>query len=210
MRASGLTMHDLAEAIGVSQSTISRMLNGQMAISRDLHEYARKHLPDAATYPAEAWSHEVRKVTRDIPTRDDIKIPLYWQTVPAGTASPIVSDSADEFNVTQRYRDTFAVYIRGDSLIGVGIEDGDIAVFREGQIPVDGAVVFACIDGMCTAKVYRQMHDGVWLVPANDRYDPIEVGGRSLSVRGVLINIIREPKRYLTQFKRPQSKGSVK
>jgi repressor LexA len=107
----------------------------------------------------------------------------------------MVSDSYDEFNVTKRYDHTFAVYIRGDSMVGAGIEDDDIAVFREQDFARNGQVVYACVNGMCTVKVYRNDKGGTRLVPANPKYAPIVVNSDDdLVIRGVLLNIVREPK----------------
>lgn len=142
------------------------------------------------------WSHEIAKITRDKAEEDDVRIPLYWQSVPAGHMMPIVTEEVDEFNVSQRYRDTFAVYIRGDSLIDVGIEDDDIAVFKTADKARDGDLVFACVNGLCTLKIYRETPDGIVLQPANKQYEDIRVSPTdNLSIRGILMNIIRKPRR---------------
>jgi SOS-response transcriptional repressor LexA len=147
---------------------------------------------------SDRWSHEIAKVTRDRDEIEDVRIPLYWQSVPAGQMAPIVTEEVDEFNVSQRYRNTFAVYIRGDSLLEAGIEDGDIAVFRVADVARDGDLAFACVNGLCTLKIYRDTPTGIVLEPANKNYEAIQVGSEdNLSIRGILMNIIRKPRRQI-------------
>lgn len=147
---------------------------------------------------SDRWSHEIAKVTRDRDEIEDVRIPLYWQSVPAGQMAPIVTEEVDEFNVSQRYRNTFAVYIRGDSLVDAGIEDGDIAVFRIAEVAREGDLVFACVNGLCTLKIYRDTPAGIVLEPANKNYQAIQVGpDDNLSIRGILMNIIRKPRRQI-------------
>lgn len=197
LKREGKTARWFALQSGISEGHMSRILASDdppanvVKLAQDL----LGNLPES-----EIFSSEIRKVTRDIPTHSDLTIPLYWQSAPAGNLTPFVSENYDEFNVTKRYKDTFAVYIRGDSLIGVGIEDDDIAVFRAQDHAHDGQVVFACISDVCTVKVWRMTERGTFLVPANPNYEPIAVDGKNVQIRGVLLNVIREPKRFLDPF----------
>lgn len=189
----GMSLAELSAFVGISASYLGHLETGVRPISPELKESFEKVLG-----PLVEHSVEIGRVTKDIPTSGDLTIPLHWQTAPAGDLNPIVTESFDEFNVTKRYAGTFAVYIRGESMIGAGIEDGDIAVFREGAEPRNGQVVYACVNNMCTVKVYKSDSKGhVRLCPANKKYTAIDVNdGDALSIRGVLINVVREPKLY--------------
>lgn len=187
-------MKEVSEALGISLSYVGKLEGlGDKPIPSSLWGTVEKFLGITTTL-----SPEIGRITRDMPVEQDVTIPLYWQSVPAGDLSPIVSDSHDEFNVTKRFANTFAVYIRGESLIDAGIEDSDIAVFRERVEPRDGQVVYACVNNMCTVKVYSHDKAGrVILQPANKKYTPIIVSdGDMLEIQGVLINVVREPKLY--------------
>lgn len=195
LKARKLTAKWVATTLNVSEGHISHVLNGKRELSDEHKAILEKYL-GPINYVTR--SQEIAKVTKGIPTSEDLTIPLHWQSAPAGDLNPIVTESYDEFNITKRYAGTFAVYIRGESMIGAGIEDGDIAVFREDGKPRDGQVVYACVNNMCTVKVYKEDEKGrVKLIPANKKYKEIPVNENdTLTIRGVLINVVRESKLY--------------
>lgn len=91
-----------------------------------------------------------------------------------------------------RRRNTYALKVRGDSMIDEGILDGDHIVIEEKPEPNDGEMVVASIDGEATVKrFYRESGGNVRLQPANDKYDPIIVRDRDLQIRGVVVAVMR-------------------
>ncbi len=68
---------------------------------------------------------------------------------------------------------TFFVRAAGDSMLGAGIQPGDILVVDRSLPAEDGAVVIAAIDNEFTVKYYRNDSSGVRLEAANRRYKPI-------------------------------------
>ena len=65
---------------------------------------------------------------------------------------------------------TFFVRVRGDSMTGAGIHDGDLLVVDRSLRPASGDVIIACVDGDFTVKTYRRDRDGVRLEPANPAF----------------------------------------
>ena len=70
----------------------------------------------------------------------------------------------------------FALRVRGDSMIGAGILDGDKVVVRPQQTAENGEIVVALIDGEdTTIKRFYREENKIRLQPENDTMDPIIV-----------------------------------
>lgn len=80
---------------------------------------------------------------------------------------------------------TFFVRVQGDSMIGLGIQDGDILVVDRSLRPASGDVIIASVDGDFTVKTFRRDKRGVRLEPANEAYPTIVIApGRQLDYFG--------------------------
>lgn len=88
---------------------------------------------------------------------------------------------------------TFALEVRGDSMIGRHILDGDVVVVEHGQTPRNGDVVAALIDGESTLKTYMTDRGKAYLRAENPRY-PKLVPARELVIQGVMVALIRKRK----------------
>jgi len=88
----------------------------------------------------------------------------------------------------------FALRVRGDSMIGEGILDGDFIVVDSRSSADDGQTVVALIDGSdATVKRFYKERGGVRLEAANPRYKPIHIKPPDrVRVQGVVIGVIRE------------------
>jgi len=84
----------------------------------------------------------------------------------------------------------FALRVRGDSMIGAGILDGDKVVVRPQQTANDGQIVVARIGDEATVKRLWRKNGEVWLLPENDAYEPID--GRDAEVIGLVKAVVRE------------------
>jgi repressor LexA len=73
--------------------------------------------------------------------------------------------------------DHFALRVRGDSMTGAGILDGDIVIVRAGPAAEDGDVVAALLPGPAedeaTVKRLKRSRGRVLLAPENPAYEPI-------------------------------------
>ena len=66
----------------------------------------------------------------------------------------------------------FALRVRGDSMIGAAILDGDLVVVRPQQSADDGQIVVALLEDEATVKRFRRQRGRVWLQPENPNYMP--------------------------------------
>lgn len=84
----------------------------------------------------------------------------------------------------------FALRIKGDSMINAGILDGDKVVVRPQPDAVNGDIVIALLEDEATCKRFRRDSTGVWLLPENPAYTPID--GRQAQILGKVKAVIRE------------------
>ena len=84
----------------------------------------------------------------------------------------------------------FALRVRGDSMIGAGILDGDKVVVRPQPTANDGQSVVARIGDEATVKRLSRRNGQVWLLPENDAYDPID--GSEAELIGLVTAVLRE------------------
>lgn len=84
----------------------------------------------------------------------------------------------------------FALRVRGDSMIGAGILDGDLVVVRPQPTALDGEIVVALFGDEATVKRLRFRGQDVVLMPENPAYPPLD--GREASILGIVKTLIRE------------------
>ncbi len=81
--------------------------------------------------------------------------------------------------------------IRGDSMTGVGIYDGDYVVVQKQSTARSGDIVAALVDGEeATVKTFRRSDTAVTLVPENDAYEPMVFHG-GVEILGVVVAVLR-------------------
>lgn len=84
----------------------------------------------------------------------------------------------------------FALRIRGDSMIGAGILDGDKVVIRPQQTAEDGQIVVARLEDEATVKRLSRKDGKIRLMPENDAYEPID--GTNAELIGIVKAVVRE------------------
>ena len=86
----------------------------------------------------------------------------------------------------------FALRVRGDSMIGVGIFEDDYVVVRHQERATPGEIIVALIENEATVKRYQPRHDYVELVAENPNYEPIVVNKDSgFQILGVVKGVVR-------------------
>lgn len=83
----------------------------------------------------------------------------------------------------------FGLRVRGESMVGAAICDGDIVVVRQQPEAHSGQIVAAMIDGEATVKVYRRRDGHVYLEPRNAGYEIID--GDGATVLGIVVSVLR-------------------
>jgi len=125
--------------------------------------------------------------------------PLFLSRVPAGFPSPAedyVEGSLDlnEHLIVHREA-TFFVRVKGQSMTGAGICDGDLLVVDRALEAGDGDIVVAVVDGELTVKRLSKRGGRVRLLAEHPGFSPIEFkDGQELTVWGVVTSIVRRIK----------------
>ena len=83
----------------------------------------------------------------------------------------------------------FALKVRGDSMIEAAILDGDTVIVRRQNTAIHGQIVVAMLEDEATVKRLHIAADGVWLMPENPNYAPID--GRECTILGLVVGLYR-------------------
>lgn len=86
--------------------------------------------------------------------------------------------------------DCFALRVRGDSMIGAGILDGDKVVVRPQKTADNGEIVVALLEDSATVKRFKKEGRQIWLLPENPAFSPID--GNEATILGKVKAVIRE------------------
>ena len=121
---------------------------------------------------------------------------LAGEGVSAGFPSP-----ADDFKETRISLDkvavkneaaTFYARVDGQSMIGAGLDDGDLLVIDRSLEPQDGKIAVCLIDGDFTVKRLKVEKNCIWLMAENKRYKPILVTEENeLMIWGIVTHVLK-------------------
>ena len=98
---------------------------------------------------------------------------------------PVATDLA-------RGKETFALKVRGDSMIEDGILDGDLVIIRRQDTAEKGDIVCALIGSEATLKRFYWKNNEITLKPANKNYEPIAVSKGEFRIIGKATAVIRK------------------
>lgn len=84
----------------------------------------------------------------------------------------------------------FALRVRGQSMVGAGILEGDLAIVEQCSDAVDGQIVVAVIEDAITLKRYFRESGRIRLQPENPEFNPIYCTN-DLRIVGTLANLVR-------------------
>jgi repressor LexA len=153
------TVREIGEAVGLkSTSSVAYYL-------RDLERRGQLHrVPEVS-----------RGIGRATPNPSGRTVPVLGR-IAAGL--PRLADAAEEEELElpphwPPGRVDFALRVRGDSMVGAGILDGDLALVRAQPTAEDGDIVVALLDGEATLKRLNRAGGVVRLVAANPAYPPL-------------------------------------
>lgn len=127
---------------------------------------------------------------------DSVSIPLVGN-VAAG--APILAEQniEDYFRIstsllkrTNASDSTYMLKVKGDSMINVGIYNGDYVIISKCQTAENGQIVVAMIENEATVKTFYKEKDHVRLQPENDTMEPIIV--KDVQILGKVIGLFRK------------------
>ena len=123
-------------------------------------------------------------------SRSAVRIPVLGR-VPAG--GPLEGELLLDPDLVGE-GEVFSLRVKGDSMTGAHICDGDHVLVRSQARAEDGEIVVAVIDGEATVKRFRRWKGKVRLEAANPAYPPIvvPVGAPSFRIAGKVVGVYRK------------------
>ena len=91
-------------------------------------------------------------------------------------------------------KETYALRVRGNSMVDDHICEGDMILVERTKIARDGEIVVALVAGVETTlkRIYRESGDVIRLQPANSTMSPIRVPAQDVQVQGRLLAVLRK------------------
>ena len=121
---------------------------------------------------------------------------LAGEGISAGFPSP-----ADDFKevrisldraVVKNKAATFYARVAGQSMVGAGLDDGDLLVIDRSLEPQDGKIAVCFVDGECTVKRLKVAEKIVWLMHENEQYKPLQVTeDNELIIWGIVTHVLK-------------------
>ena len=123
-----------------------------------------------------------------------VEIPLCGK-IAAGTPIEAIADQSEQLSVpydlvaSGQY---YALKIEGDSMVGIGIMDGDTVIIKKSDFANNGDIVVALVDDCeATLKQIKKEGSEVLLIPKNDAYEVRRLDAKRVKVQGILSSLIR-------------------
>ena len=123
--------------------------------------------------------------------RETANVPIVGR-VAAGEPLLAEQNIEDYFPIPTEFlpnNQTFLLKVRGESMINVGILDGDYVLVEQRQTANNGEMVVALIEDGATVKTFYKEEGVIRLQPENDTMDPIIV--RDVMILGKVIGVFR-------------------
>ena len=86
----------------------------------------------------------------------------------------------------------FALQVKGDSMIGAGILDGDKVILKQQGTAENGEIVCAVINGEATLKRFFKKDGVITLKAENEKYAPIMVSEGEFRIAGRVVGLLRK------------------
>jgi repressor LexA len=174
------TLQEIADAFGFRSTASAQKhvahLERKGYLQREKHQKRGLMLPQAA--------EEAMPAT---------ELPLFG-VVAAGSPIESIPDE-EQISVPAdflRAGDHYALRVRGDSMIGDGVHDGDLVVVQRAETATDGEMVVALVGDEVTLKrIYREGPSTVRLQPANPTLPTMIAPAAEVQVQGIVVGLLR-------------------
>ena len=182
---------EMKDALGLaSKSGIHRLITAleERGFIRRLPHRARAleilHLPGEKTAPLPESAN------------DSVSVPLVGK-IAAGVPIAALEQAGPSIGVPNAmigHGEHFALEVEGESMIGAGILDGDIAIIRKSNTARNNQIVVAYVvdNEEATLKRLYKTPDGIELIAENPDFPTRTYGPDQIEVQGVLVGLMRQ------------------
>ena len=123
--------------------------------------------------------------------REVVNVPVVG-SIAAGQPLLAIQNIDNYFPIPAEYmpnQDTFMLHVKGESMINVGIFDGDVILVKQQSTARNGEIVAALVDDSATVKTFYKEDGHIRLQPENDSMNPIIVP--DCQIIGVVFGVFR-------------------
>lgn len=187
----------LAQYMGWSVAHVSRIEAGQRRVSlEDLQRIAQYFGKPLSYFVDDFDGLKLDKKFADIVTALRFSVVPVYGTVAAGEPVVVLDEALDvvAFPESLVGRADFGVIVRGDSMSGLGIHEGDILLVRRQDTAEDGEIVIARVNGgeYVVKRLRRPPGKPPYLESANPKYPPIAADKvEDLRIIGRVVGMLR-------------------
>ena len=178
----GLTQLDVANAVGVSEATVSRWESGDIANMKRSRIASLASVLKMSPSIIMGWNeeHEAHMPSNISPLPAMRKVPLVG-SIACGT--PILAEENLDGTVEapDHVRADFALRCKGDSMINARIFDGDIVYIRQQESVEHGEIAAVLIGDEATLKRVYIYDDCISLEAENPQYKPMVYRGEEMN-----------------------------
>lgn len=126
----------------------------------------------------------------------ELKEIVIYNDIAAGEPILMVEENEGTFNLPsyllKGVKNCFMLKVKGDSMIGANINDGDYVIIRQQFTANSGEIVAAEIEGSATLKRFVINKKRPFLMAENSKYEPINLIERQGSIIGIAIGVIKK------------------
>lgn len=128
------------------------------------------------------------------PAPSALEVPLLGRIAAGSPVEAVANPETLNFTDFAGAPDTFALQVRGESMIEDHIMSGDFVLAQRTASVRDGEIVVALVDGMETTlkRFYREADGSIRLQPANAAMEPIRVPAESVEIQGRVLAVLRK------------------
>ncbi|EGG89716.1 LexA repressor [Lachnospiraceae oral taxon 107 str. F0167] len=174
------SVREIGELVGLkSTSSVHAHLN-----SLEKKGYIRKD-------PTKPRTIEITDDSFNLTRREVVNVPMVG-TVAAGMPILASENITDYFPIPSELlpnTDIFMLKVKGDSMINVGIHDGDQIIVSKQNTAKNGDIIVALVEDSATVKTFYKENNFYRLQPENDFMEPILV--KEVSILGKVIGLFR-------------------
>lgn len=183
------SVREICKAVGLKSTSSVHMYLNRLAEKGELQKTNLKTRALKLTNMPSVSSEKPEDI-------DSVSIPLVGN-VAAGTPILAEQNIEDYFRIstsllkrTNASDSTYMLKVKGDSMINVGIYNGDYVIISKCQTAENGQIVVAMIENEATVKTFYKEKDHVRLQPENDTMEPIIV--KDVQILGKVIGLFRK------------------
>ena len=178
---------EIAQGLGLaSLATVHKHISALQA-----KNYLRRGFNQSRSIEvAPKYIQEQRRSRQELP----LEIPLLGRIAAGAPVEAVEQRATLSFADFVGSKDTYALEVRGDSMIDDHICDGDMILVERTEQARDGDIVVALVSGSDTTlkRYYKEVNGAIRLQPANSALKPIFVHPRDLQIQGRLMAVLRK------------------